>query len=127
MAHGDYTGQQKAVLAQQYADQQQLAASSMSMVSQVVTEGRNNVIDLRTPEDIWREQHGLEEDPSSEDGVIQVDKKDPQYQPVQFRCRETLEQVTVGKDREFSLEEGRIYKAPQWLASHLDDKGLVYH
>lgn len=127
MAHGDYTGKQKSVLAQRYADEQQFAAKNTSLVTAVVTENRSTPVDLRNEEDFWNEQHSVVPDDSLEEGVQVVDKKDPEMQPVKFRCRETLDQVTVGKNREFNLEEGRIYIAPKWVVSHLDDKGLVYH
>ena len=127
MAHGDYTGQRKSALAQEYADQQRLAATGMSMVQQTVREGRNEVIDLRNEIDLYNEKHRMVRNPEAEDGVEVVDVEDPTMQPVKFRCSESLDQVTVGKDREFNLEEGRIYMAPRWVVEHLDDKGLVYH
>lgn len=127
MAHGDYTGMRKADLAQRHAAEQQLAASSMSLVSQVVQEERSGVIDLRTDEDRYNEKHRLNPSPEEDGGVQVVDVEDPAMQPQKFRCRETLDQVTVGKDREYNLEEGRIYVAPRWVVEHLDEKGLVYH
>jgi hypothetical protein len=46
MAHGDYTGQRKQALAHQFAEQQQLAAKSQTLVTQVVQEGQSQTIDL---------------------------------------------------------------------------------
>ena len=124
MAHGDYTGQNKARLAQQYAEQQQLAAQSTSLVTAVVQENRDQVIDLFCHLDY----ENLQPKPSEDgDGVQQVDVQDPQFQPVKFRASETLDNITVGQGREFSLKEGRTYRAPRWVAQHLDNQGLVWH
>jgi hypothetical protein len=125
MAHGDYTGQRKAVLANQFAEQQTLAAQSKTLVTQVVQEQSNQVIDLFTERD-YENLQTLQR--SGEDGeVIVVDNPDPQFQAVKFRASEDLEQVTVGQGREFSLKGGRTYKAPKWVVEHLDSQGLVWH
>ena len=126
MAHGDYTGQQKHVLAQRYADEQRLAASSMGMVTATVERGRRETIDLRTHEDRVAETSKTVIDPTTDEAVA-VDTQDPLMQPVKFQASATLDQVTIGKDREYNLEEGRVYLAPQWIVMHLDDKGLVRH
>lgn len=126
MAHGDYTGQRKAALAHQYAEQQQLAAQSKTLVTQVVTEGQNEVIDLRTDEDRYRAEHASVQQEGS-DEVQVVDVKDPLWQPMKFRASEDIDQVTIGKDHEFSLKGGRTYILPRWKVEHLDEKGLVYH
>ena len=124
MAHGDYTGQAKARLAHQFAEQQAFAAQSQTLVTQVVQEGRNEVIDLfceKDHENLYTKQDG-------ESGeVIEVDTPDPQFEPVLFRANEDLDQVTVGQGREFNLKAGRTYKAPYWVVQHLDAQGLVYH
>lgn len=126
MAHGDYTGQRKAVLAKEYADQQQLAAQSKTLVTQVVREGSQNTIDLFTEEDRWAAEHATKVSADGQDVQI-VDVKDPQFQPVKFRASETVEQVTVGQNREFNIDQGQVYVAPRWVVEHLDDKGLVWH
>lgn len=126
MAHGDYTGSRKAQLAQQYANEQKLAAQQMSLVSQVVTEGRNEVIDLTTEQDV-ENLIQYAPDPSGE-GVTEVDNREnPLYQAVKFRASDTVDQITVGKDRIINLQEGQIYKAPRWIVEHLDEKSLVWH
>ncbi len=126
MAHGDYTGQTKARLAQTFAEQQQLAAQTSSMVTTAVREGQQNeVINLMVDRDYENlEARTIE----GEDGeVTTVDYQDPQFKPVKFRASEDLEQVTVGQGREFTLKAGRTYTAPRWVVQHLDDQGLVYH
>lgn len=127
MAHGDYTGQQKQALAHQYAEQQALAAQSKTLVTQVVTEGQDEVIDLRTDQDRWFADHAVAH--SGDDGgeVEVVDVKDPIWQPMRFRASEDLDNITIGKDHEFSLKGGRTYILPKWKVQHLDEKGLVYH
>jgi hypothetical protein len=127
MAHGDYTGQHKARLAQQFAAQQQLAAQSQTLVTQVVQEGRNEVIRLWTDKDDENLHTKRQVNDSGEADVIEVDTPDPEFQPVRFRASETVEQVTIGQGREFNIEAGRTYEAPKWVAEHLDDKGLVWH
>src|SRR5580698_8368412 len=46
MAHGDYTGNTKIALTEKFRKEQQLRASSMAMVSQVVDEAKQDVINL---------------------------------------------------------------------------------
>lgn len=123
MAHGDYTGQRKARLAQQYAEEQALAAQSKTLVTQVVTEGQNEVIDLFCDKDYENLQGQVVEG----EGVTEVDHVDPQFAAVKFRASEDQDQVTVGQGREFNLKAGRTYRAPRWVAQHLDDKGMVWH
>lgn len=123
MAHGDYTGQSKARLAQQYAEQQQLAAQSKTLITATVRENFDEVIDLFSDKDF----ENLEPKANAEDGVVEVDAVDPLYEPATFRASETLDQITVGQGREFNIKEGRMYKAPRWVVQHLDAQGLVYH
>lgn len=125
MAHGDYTGNRKAMLAQQYHNQQQLAAQQMSLVTQVVQEDRKESIDLMTDEDYAALEHPTQVGEGGE--VVEVDTVPEFLKPVKFRASETLEGITVGVDRHFSLEQGRVYQAPLWVVEHLDDKGLVWH
>lgn len=127
MAHGDYTGQTKARLAQQYADQVALAAQSKTLVTQVVTEGQNEEINLFVDKD-YENLHTMKQvNDNDELEVIEVDTTDPQFEAVKFRASEDLEQITVGQGREFSLHAGRVYVAPRWVVQHLDQQGLVYH
>jgi hypothetical protein len=126
MAHGDYTGQSKAVLAQQHAQQQRLAAKSTTLVNQIVEEGRAGVIDLFT--DLDNEWLELSKQPVKDGDVEEYDQNLPVgLEPVKFKASETLTEVTVGKDRQFNLEAGQVYKAPRWVVDHLDEKQLVWH
>jgi hypothetical protein len=126
MAHGDYTGQAKTRLAQKYAEEQQLAASQMSLVTQVVQEGQNEAVDLWTHKDDEALQD-FQQRQSEGGDVVSVDADASQFDKVKFRAAEDLDQVTVGQGREFSLKGGRTYIAPRWVVEHLDDKGLVWH
>lgn len=128
MAHGDYTGQTKARLAQIHAEQAALAASSMSMVTEVVREQQNEVIDLFGELD-HENLHSRKQvnQQTGEVDVIEVDTPDPAFQPVKFRASEDIDQITVGQGREFSLLAGRMYKAPRWVVQFLDEKGVVWH
>ena len=124
MAHGDFTGKNKARLAQQFAEQQALAAQSKTLVTQVVQEGSDNVIDLFCDKDY----ENLVQLKQGENGeVTEVDVEDPKFKAVKFRASEDLDQITVGQGREFNLKAGRTYKAPRWVVEHLDAQGLVYH
>lgn len=130
MAHGDYTGQTKQRLAHQFAEEQALAAQSKTLVTQVVREGQDNVIDLWTDLDdanLRRHVQQPKQDGSEGLEVIEVANEDPQYQPVEFRAAEDLDQITVGQGREFTLKAGRRYRAPRWVRDHLDAQGLVWH
>jgi hypothetical protein len=127
MAHGDYTGQTKARLAQQYAEQQALAAQSMSVVSEVVREGQEVPISLMTEKDYENLHTKVQRSDNGEYEVVEVDVSDPQFREVKFRASEDVDQITVGQGREFSLLAGRNYIAPYWVVQHLDAQGVVYH
>lgn len=126
MAHGDYTGQNKATLARAAAEEQQFAANRMSMVHEVVAAAQQGTVDLYTAED-WDFWNAIK-DGIQEEGVQEVtpDLID-QWQPVKFRASEDLEDVTVGVDRQFTLKAGQSYKAPRWVATHLNNQALVLH
>lgn len=127
MAHGDYTGNSKAALARAAAEEQQLAATRMSMVSTAVAEAHQGTIDLCTEEDKMLHD-GLKAGNVEVDGVTLHDQdKIALYGPVKFRASEDLEDVTVGQNRHFTLKAGQTYKAPRWVAQHLDSQGLVLH
>ena len=129
MAHGDYTGQNKAVLAKQYADEQALAAQSKTLVTQVVTEGSKEAVDLFNDKDHANLAKAKQASSAGVDGEVLIGSAEDieQYQPVKFRASEDLEQVTVGQDREFNLSAGRTYIAPRWVVRHLDGQNLVWH
>jgi hypothetical protein len=128
MAHGDYTGQAKARLAQQYAEQQALAAQSTSMVTEAVREGQETPINLMTEADYENLHVKRQMNPDSgEQEIIEVDVVDPQFREVKFRASEDVEDVTVGQHRQFTLLAGRNYIAPFWVVQHLDQQGVVYH
>lgn len=127
MAHGDYTGQNKARLAQQHAEEVALAAQSKTLVTQVVTEGRDEEINLFCDKD-YENLHSLRQVNANGDAeVVEVDTPNPEFEGVKFRASEDQDQVTVGQGREFNLQAGRTYVAPKWVVRHLDDKGMVWH
>lgn len=127
MAHGDYTGQNKARLAQQHAEEVALAAQSKTLVTQVVTEGRDEEINLFCDKD-YENLHSLRQVNANGDAeVVEVDTPNPEFAGVKFRASEDQDQVTVGQGREFNLQAGRTYVAPKWVVRHLDDKGMVWH
>ena len=129
MAHGDYTGQTKARLAQQAAEQAALAATSMTMVTQAVQEANTNeVIDLFCDKDYENLHTQRRVNPDTEEAeVVEVDVEDPQFKAVKFRASEDVDQITVGQGRESNLKAGRLYKAPRWVVQHLDAQGVVWH
>jgi hypothetical protein len=125
MAHGDYTGQKKQVLANQFAQEQALAAQSKTLVTQVVREGRDAVTSLFGEKD---EEFLAQYREAQQDGdTVEVDSTPPEWEAVQFRASEDLDEVTVGQDRQFNLRSGQVYVAPKWVVTHLDTQGLVRH
>src|SRR6476469_9176550 len=118
MAHGDYTGNSKAALAQKFQQQQELAAKNMSMVNAVVQEHRTDPINLFTEQD-YEALHALVPAEDGSDEVIAVDVEDPRLKAAKFQASETVDQVTVGKDRHFNLQAGQVYIAPFWVVQHL--------
>lgn len=127
MAHGDYTGTQKARLATQFAEQQAFAAQNMTTVSEITRAASKETIDLWNDRDEENLRTKTVVGDNDEAQVVEVDVEDPQFRPVKFMASETVDQVTVGQGRDFSLEAGRTYTAPRWVAQHLDEQGLVYH
>lgn len=127
MAHGDYTGRLKQQLATEYAEQQQLAAHSKSMVTTTVQENKNEVVDLFIDKDYENLHTKRQVADNGELEVVEVDVEDPQFKPVRFRASDDVDQVTVGQGREFNLKAGRNYQAPRWVVEHLDSIGLVWH
>lgn len=127
MPHGDYTGNQKAQLAAAFAQQQQLAATQMSLVNQVVKEANAEPIDLMPMYEHMKPMELVTDDESGE--TIEIDSDDPTglWEPRTFRSKYTLESITVGKDATFTLEEGFNYIVPTWVYVHLDEQDLVWH
>lgn len=125
MAHGDYTGQRKSDLAQKFHKEQTLRAKELSLVTATVAAENQETIDLTVQDpDAKKTQVNPE---TGDIEVVEVNLEDPQFQSVTFRSRETVDGVTVGRDNNYNLEEGRTYRAPRWVVEHLDRQGLVYH
>ena len=126
MAHGDYTGTTKAQLARAAAEEQQFAAQRMSMVTDAVRTAQQGTVSLYTDDD-WATGESLKNG-IVEDGVENFDPvQRDEWSPVKFRASEDLDDVTVGQNRHFTLKAGQVYKAPKWVARHLDTQALVHH
>jgi hypothetical protein len=126
MAHGDFTGKKKEELAKRFQAEQQIRAKQMSLVTQIVDEVSAEPIDLMPDPEEIKARYGVHQ--AEDGGVIEVDVIDgDDWDPVEFRARETVEDVTVGVDNNYNLHEGQTYIAPKWVVTHFDSQGLVYH
>lgn len=125
MPHGDFTGNQKQKLAQQYAREQQLRANSLSMVSSIVDDESKQEIILFP--DKLNDLASYVEETDPETGEVK-NPLDPAWDPMRFRSSDTVEDVTYGNDGIiFQLDAGREYIAPRCVVEHLDSQDLVWH
>lgn len=127
--HGDYTGNLKSQLAKEYAEEQQRAANSMSLAQQAVVEASSEPISLMPSYEHLKPTELVTMAEGDEEVEVEVDSDDPDglWEEKTFRCSDTVDGVTIGKDTQFDLKESQLYIVPRWVYTHLDEKGLVWH
>lgn len=120
MAFGDLTGNVKADLAEQHAQEQAALAKSMSMATAALeAEGTDDApIILMTNEELA---------PVEVDGDIEIQAVDETEKTETFRVNTDLDDVTIGYGNTYSFVRGKTYTAPHSVYWHLESKGLVWH
>jgi hypothetical protein len=115
---GDYTGTAKAALAKEHAEEQAARAQELGLITAAQAEADKEPVDLapRQPE-----VHEVIVDD------VAVQAVDVQEEIVKFRVNETLDMVTIGHGNHYDFEEGREYRAPKSIFTHLEEKGLIWH
>lgn len=114
---GDLTGQLKAQLAEEHAVEVEARASQIALVTAQAAAKQDEVIDLapKVPE--------VKEEVIGEITVTEVDLN---QQVVEFRTNDTFS-CTLGHGNDYDFVEGQKVRAPKWIYTHLDEKGLVWH
>jgi hypothetical protein len=115
---GDFTGQTKARLQKEHAEEQALAAETMGLATAAKAIEDAEPVDLEPRPEVT---------PEPFTGEIEVHDVDVAEEIVTFRVNETLEAVTIGHGNTYDFEEGREYRAPRRIYKHLEEKGLIWH
>lgn len=136
--HGDFTGQQKAKLAKEHAEEVAKREGELSMMAErEAIEAQNRVTDytqgtqptiLDDPESVARaeaelQRGGLGDDVQVLDGDVETRERPDRV----IIVNTDLEQITIGAGNHYSFNEGEKYRVPAHVADHLEEKGLVWH
>jgi len=116
---GDFTGKQKAELAEKHAAEQEARSNQIAMATaEAATKSQTETVDLLPHKEEVKEQV------TGEVVIRDVDVEEP---IVEFRVTETLEMVTIGHGNNYDFVQGQKYKAPKHIYDHLEEKGLIWH
>ena len=136
--HGDFTGQQKAKLAKEHAEEVAKREGELSMMAeQEAIAAQNRVTDYTqgtTPEVIddpdvvaaaeaELQRAALNDDVQVLDGDVETRERPDRT----IIVNTDLEQVTIGAGNHYSFNEGEKYRVPAHVADHLEEKGLIWH
>ena len=136
--HGDFTGQQKAKLAKEHAEEVAKREGELSMMAErEAIEAQNRVTDytqgtqptiLDDPESVARaeaelQRGGLGDDVQVLDGDVETRERPDRV----IIVNTDLEQITIGAGNHYSFNEGEKYRVPAHVADHLEEKGLIWH
>lgn len=116
---GDYTGQQKAALAEQHAEEQKAKAANVSMATAQAE------AEAKEPVDLTPVQPEVQEEVV--DDVVVTRDVDVKEETKSFRVNEDLEMVTIGHGNHYNFERGREYRAPKSIYDYLDARGFIWH
>ena len=135
---GDFTGQQKAKLAKEHAEEVAKREGELSMMAErEAIEAQNRVTDytqgtqptiLDDPESVARaeaelQRGGLGDDVQVLDGDVETRERPDRV----IIVNTDLEQITIGAGNHYSFNEGEKYRVPAHVADHLEEKGLIWH
>lgn len=143
-ASGDFTGQQKAKLADQHAAELSARAQEMALINAANAEVSSEILDVtKSPDrpvviddvtDLTNDNQQERVDvrgtrasataPTVVDQVSVVD--DAEGDGVTVRFNEDLQQVTIG-DRVYDFVAGKKYRVPRNVAFHLEEQGKIWH
>lgn len=114
---GDYTGQQKARLAKEKAEELKARQEEITITQQVEEEKlRTEVVDYTSDEP----EPPVIVDSVEDVGVTLADDT------VIIRVTEEIIDMTWGAGNLLSFTPGRKYKVPRELANHLQEKGYIW-
>lgn len=137
---GDFTGQAKAKLAREHADEVKARDQELGMMEAAEAEAaQNRVTDytqgpapvvLDDPDVVAQAEELLRRDPELLDEVHVLGDEPGQLREQPFRTiriNSTLESVTIGAGNHYTFNEGEKYRVPAHVADHLEEKGYVWH
>ncbi len=112
----DYTGQQAEALAKEAAEEKQIRAQEMAMMTAEKE---------REFEDTVQDMTQQPEKPTIIDEVVEVGVVMADDSVV-VRVAEDIENMTYGHGNTYSFKAGGKYKIPRAVAERLEDLGLLY-
>jgi hypothetical protein len=143
---GDFTGQAKAKLAKEHADEVAKRDGEISMMADIEAKAAENrvtdytkgadspvVIDdpdvVAAAEEMLRRQSDADSVTTIDDVHVVGDEPGTLRQaPARtIRINSTLESVTIGAGNHYTFNEGEKYTVPAHVAEHLESKGYVWH
>ncbi|WP_328749316.1 MULTISPECIES: hypothetical protein [unclassified Streptomyces] len=113
----DHTGNQKAILAEQHAEELAKRKDEIAMHQAQQKAGLDDPIAL---DDKGRTIQNVSEEVAVE-GPVDIP---PENVNIRIAC--DLEKVTIGQGTEFDFKEGQVYTVPLHVAQHLDRLGYVW-
>ena len=113
----DHTGNQKAILAEQHAEELAKRKDEIAMHQAQQKAGLDEPIAL---DDKGRTIQNVSEEVVAE-GPVEIP---PETVNIRIAC--DLEKVTIGQGTEFDFKEGQVYTVPLHVAQHLDRLGYVW-
>lgn len=116
---GDFTGQQKAQLAQENAEAVEARANEISLINAAQKAQSDEVVDIA---DLHVERSITEPDRDE----VETQDVDVSEDIVEFRTNETFS-ATLGHGNDYDFVEGQRIRAPRWIKDHLESKGLIWH
>ena len=140
---GDLTGRQRTAAQKKNAEEQAKRKEEMAMISaQKEIELRDEVVDLSDPDDpkVLKSDEvqdprvpgtdGLEDEVAVEtdepkSAALEETEVDVKTPTVVVRVNEDVEMTFAGV--EYKLEQGPKYRLPKHIATHLDERGYIWH
>ncbi|MGW3763109.1 hypothetical protein [Streptomyces sp. NPDC005131] len=113
----DHTGNQKALLAEQHAEELAKRKDEIAMHHAEQKAGLDEPIAL---DDKGRTVQNVSE-AAAEEGPVEIP---PETVHIRIAC--DLEKVTIGQGTAFDFKEGQVYSVPLHVAQHLDRLGYVW-
>lgn len=140
---GDFTGQAKAKLAREHAEQVAAREGELGMMEAAeaeaaqnrvtdYTHGASNPVILDDPDVVARAEEVLRNQDDQpylvdEVHVIGDEPGATRTRPSRtIRINATLESVTIGAGNHYTFNEGEKYTVPADVADHLEEKGFVW-
>lgn len=128
---GDFTGQAKAKLAKEHAEEVAKREGELAMMEAAEQEAAQNRVTDYTAGNL-SEPVILDsvEDVAAAEQEIQMDSEGVTVREAPtrtIRVNSDLESVTIGAGNHYSFNEGEKYKVPAHVAEHLEEKGYIWH